>query len=60
MLDQIANVLSDKFEDLRISRSVMDKHLKEDCSYTLNRITKIPPKRNFPDIIELKFRAVEA
>ncbi|KAG1642267.1 hypothetical protein G6F44_005009 [Rhizopus delemar] len=60
MLAQIADVLSDKFEDLKISRSGMDKHLEEDCSYTLNIITKIPPKRNSPDIIELKFRAVEA
>ncbi|KAG0740647.1 hypothetical protein G6F57_003656 [Rhizopus arrhizus] len=60
MLDQIADVLSDKFEDLRISKSGMDKHLIEDCPYMLKRITKIPPKRNSPDVIELRFRAVEA
>jgi hypothetical protein len=60
MLDQIADVLSDKFEDLRISKSGMDKHLIEDCPYMLKGITKIPPKRNSPDVIELRFRAVEA
>ncbi|KAG1036225.1 hypothetical protein G6F43_013086 [Rhizopus delemar] len=59
-LDQMVDALSDKFEGLSISKSGVDKHLKESCSYTLKKITKIPAKRNSPDVIELRFRAVEA
>ncbi|KAG1147548.1 hypothetical protein G6F37_011766 [Rhizopus arrhizus] len=59
-LDQMVDALSDKFEGFSISKSGVDKHLKESCSYTLKRITKIPVKRNSPDVIELRFRAVEA
>ncbi|EIE90001.1 hypothetical protein RO3G_14712 [Rhizopus delemar RA 99-880] len=59
-LDQMVDALSDKFEGLSISKSGVDKHLKESWSYTLKRITKIPAKRNSPDVIELRFRAVEA
>ncbi|KAG0965562.1 hypothetical protein G6F25_008408 [Rhizopus arrhizus] len=59
-LDQMVDALSDKFEGFSISKSGVDKHLKESCSYTLKRITKIPAKRNSPDVIELRFRAVEA
>ncbi|EIE80620.1 hypothetical protein RO3G_05325 [Rhizopus delemar RA 99-880] len=59
-LDRMVDALSDKFEGLSISKSGVDKHLKESCSYTLKRITKIPAKRNSPDVIELRFRAVEA
>ncbi|KAG1302144.1 hypothetical protein G6F62_006491 [Rhizopus arrhizus] len=56
-LDQIVDALSDKFEGFSISKCDTDKHMKESCSYTLKRITKIPAKRNFPDVIELRFRA---
>ncbi|CEG78627.1 hypothetical protein RMATCC62417_13204 [Rhizopus microsporus] len=59
-LDQMVDALSDNFEGLSISKSGVDKHLKESCSYTLKRITEIPAKRNSPDVIELRFRAVEA
>ena len=34
-------------------------YLKESCFYTLKRITKIPAKRSSPDVIELRFKAVE-
>ncbi|KAG1371861.1 hypothetical protein G6F61_011554 [Rhizopus arrhizus] len=60
MLDQMVDALSDKFEGFSISKSGVDKHLKESCSYTLKRITKIPAKRNSSDVVELRFRAVEA
>ncbi|KAG0735226.1 hypothetical protein G6F57_007175 [Rhizopus arrhizus] len=56
-LDQIVDALSDKFEGFSISKCDTDKHMKESCSYTLKRITKIPAKRNSPDVIELRFRA---
>ncbi|EIE78614.1 hypothetical protein RO3G_03318 [Rhizopus delemar RA 99-880] len=59
-LDQTVDALSDKFEGFSISKSGEDKHLKEGCSYTLKRITKIPAKRNSPEVIELRFRAAEA
>ncbi|KAG1576847.1 hypothetical protein G6F46_005497 [Rhizopus delemar] len=58
-LDQMVNALSDKFESFSISKSGVDKHLKESCSYTLKRITKTSAKRNSSDVIELRFRAVE-
>ncbi|CEG64878.1 hypothetical protein RMATCC62417_01778 [Rhizopus microsporus] len=59
-LDQMVDALNDKLDDRSISKSGVDKHLKESCSYTLKRITKIPAKRNSPDVIELRFRVVEA
>ncbi|CAO3694433.1 unnamed protein product [Rhizopus microsporus] len=59
-LDQMVDTLSDKFEGLSISKSGVDKHLKESCSYTLKRITKIPAKRSSPDVVELRLRAFEA
>lgn len=59
-LDKMVDALNDKLDDRRISKSGVDKHLKESCSYRLKRITKIPAKRNSPDVIELRFRVVEA
>ncbi|KAG0740616.1 hypothetical protein G6F57_007865 [Rhizopus arrhizus] len=59
-LDQMVDALSGKFEGFSISNSGVDKHLKESCTYTLKRMTKIPAKRNSPDVIEQRFRAVEA
>ncbi|RCH80193.1 hypothetical protein CU097_003821 [Rhizopus azygosporus] len=56
----MVDTLSDKFEGLSISKSGVDKHLKESCSYTLKRITKIPAKRSSPDVVELRLRAFEA
>ncbi|EIE80337.1 hypothetical protein RO3G_05042 [Rhizopus delemar RA 99-880] len=56
----MVDALSDKFEGFSISKSGMDKHLKESCSYTVKRITEIPAKRNSPDVIELRFKVVEA
>jgi transposase-like protein len=38
-LDKMVDAFSDNFEGLIISKSGMDKHLKESCSYTLKRIT---------------------
>jgi hypothetical protein len=43
-LDQMVDVFSDKFEGFSISKSGVDKHLKESCSYTLNRTKEIPAK----------------
>ncbi|KAG1171814.1 hypothetical protein G6F70_006742 [Rhizopus microsporus] len=59
-LDQVVDTLSDKIEGFSISKSDVDKHLKESCTYTLGRITKIPANRSPPDVIELRSRAVEA
>ncbi|KAG1486590.1 hypothetical protein G6F53_013290 [Rhizopus delemar] len=59
-LDQMLDALNDKYEGFTISKSGVDKHLKESCSYTLKRITRIPAKRNSSDVIELRFRAAEA
>jgi transposase len=56
-LDQMVDALSDKFEGFSISKCGVDKHMKESCSYT-KRITKIPAKRNSPDVIELRSRAI--
>ncbi|RCH81253.1 hypothetical protein CU097_004664 [Rhizopus azygosporus] len=57
---QVVDTLSDKIEGFSISKSDVDKHLKESCTYTLGRITKIPANRSPPDVIELRSRAVEA
>ncbi|PHZ15344.1 uncharacterized protein RHIMIDRAFT_302735 [Rhizopus microsporus ATCC 52813] len=51
-LDQMADALNDKLEGFSISKSGVDKHMKESCSYTLKRITKIPAKRSSPNVIE--------
>ena len=59
-LDQVVDTLSDKIEGFSISKSDVDKHLKESCTYTLGRITKIPAKRSSPDVVELRLRAFEA
>ncbi|KAG1461722.1 hypothetical protein G6F46_002124 [Rhizopus delemar] len=50
-LDQTVDALIDKFEGFSISKSGMDKHLKENCSSMLKRITKIPAKQNSPTLL---------